>query len=148
MIDQVYNAKILEFAGNISRVGVLENADASAELQSKLCGSKVKIWLNVDDGIVSDFAHEVKACALGQASASIMAKNIIGASGDELRQVQAEMLAMLKDGGSPPNGRFADLKYLEPVKDYRARHASTMLTFDTVVMALDQIERDERQVDE
>lgn len=143
MIDQVYNAKILEFAGNISHVGALENADATADMHSKLCGSKVKVWLNVDNGVVTDFAHDVKACALGQATSSIMARNIVGASADELRQVRFDMLAMLKDGGSPPIGRFADLKYLEPVKDYRARHASTMLTFDAVVTALDEIERAE-----
>lgn len=139
MIDQVYNAKILEFAGNISRVGALENADATAVAHSKLCGSKVKIWLNVKDSIVTDFSHDVKACALGQATSSIMALNIVGASTDELRLVQVEMLAMLKDDGLPPKGRFADLKYLEPVKYYRARHASTMLTFDAVVTALDEI---------
>lgn len=143
MIDQVYNAKILGFAGNISHVGALENADATAIAHSKLCGSKVKIWLSVEDGIVTDFAHDVKACALGQATSSIMARHIVGASADELRQVRSEMLAMLKDGGSPPVGRFADLKYLEPVKDYRARHASTMLTFDAVVTALDEIENAE-----
>lgn len=141
MIDQVYNAKILEFAGSISKVGMLENADASAEAHSKLCGSKVKIWLNVLDGKVSEFSHDVKACALGQASSSIMAQNIIGSTPEELRQVRDQMSAMLKENGTPPEGRFSDLKYLEPVKDYKARHASTMLTFDAVVDALDQIEQ-------
>ncbi|MEW7006845.1 iron-sulfur cluster assembly scaffold protein [Lentilitoribacter sp. EG35] len=143
MIDQVYNTKILEFAGNISRIGSLANANATAVAHSKLCGSKVKIWLNVENGVVTDFAHDVKACALGQATSAIMAQHIIGASTDELRKVRSEMLAMLKDGGSSPTGRFDDLKYLEPVKDYRARHASTMLTFDAVVTALDEIERAE-----
>lgn len=140
MIDDVYNAKILEFAGNIPRIGVLDDADASARAHSKLCGSTVKIWLKLDDDIVSDFSHEVKACALGQASSSIMANNIIGASTEELRTVRDQMSAMLKEGGPPPTGRFADLKFLEPVRDYKARHASTMLTFDAVVDALDQIE--------
>jgi NifU-like protein involved in Fe-S cluster formation len=143
MIDQVYNTKILEFAGNISRIGSLANANATAVAHSKLCGSKVKIWLNVENGVVTDFAHDVKACALGQATSAIMAQHIIGASTDELRKVRSEMLAMLKDGGPSPSGRFDDLKYLEPVKDYRARHASTMLTFDAVVTALDEIERSE-----
>jgi len=140
MIDDVYNAKILEFAGNIPRIGVLDDADASARAHSKLCGSTVKIWLKLDGDIVSDFSHEVKACALGQASSSIMANNIIGASTEELRTVREQMLAMLKEGGPPPTGRFSDLKFLEPVRDYKARHASTMLTFDAVVDALDQIE--------
>lgn len=146
MIDDVYNAKILEFAGNIPRIGVLENADACARAHSKLCGSTVKIWLKLDGDIVSDFSHEVKACALGQASSSIMANHIIGASVDELRAVREQMSAMLKQGGPAPTGRFADLKFLEPVRDYKARHASTLLTFDAVVDALDQIES--RRADE
>ncbi len=140
MIDEVYNAKILEFAGNIPRIGVLENADATARAHSKLCGSTVKVWLKLDGDTVSDFSHEVKACALGQASSSIMANNIVGASTAELRAVREQMIAMLKHGGPPPEGRFADLKFLEPVRDYKARHASTLLTFDAVVDAIDQIE--------
>lgn len=141
MIDDVYNAKILEYAGNIPLTGTLEDADAEAQAHSKLCGSKVKVWLKLDDGDrVSAFAHDVKACALGQASSSIMARNVIGASAAELRAVREEMRAMLKENGPPPSGRFADLKFLEPVRDYRARHASTMLTFDAVNDCLDQIE--------
>ncbi len=140
MIDDVYNARILEFAGNIPRIGQLEDADASARAHSKLCGSTVKVWLKMDGDIVSDFAHEVKACALGQASSSIMARNIVGASADELRKTRETMYAMLKENGPPPTGRFEDMKYLEPVRDYRARHASTLLTFDAVVDALDQID--------
>lgn len=141
MIDDIYNAKILEFAGNIPRIGRLDNPDATASAHSKLCGSKVTVDLNMRDGAVSDFAHDVKACALGQASSSIMANNIIGSTPEELRRVRAEMYAMLKDEGPAPEGRFSDLKYLEPVRDYKARHASTLLTFDAVVDALDQIEK-------
>ncbi|SMC52753.1 NifU homolog involved in Fe-S cluster formation [Fulvimarina manganoxydans] len=140
MIDDVYNAHILELAGNIPRIGRLDAPDASASAHSKLCGSTVTIDLKVEDGRVSDFAHEVKACALGQASSSVMARNILGATPTELRTVRNEMRAMLKENGAPPEGRFADLKYLEPVRDYKARHASTMLTFDAVVSALDEIE--------
>ncbi len=91
--------------------------------------------------MVTDFAHDVKACALGQASSSIMARHIVGATAAELRAVRDAMLKMLKENGSPPEGRFADLKYLEPVRDYKARHASTMLTFDAVVDAIGQIEK-------
>jgi NifU-like protein involved in Fe-S cluster formation len=141
MIDDVYNAKILGFAGNIARLGRLERPDATATAHSKLCGSTVTIDLNMKDGVVTDFAHEVKACALGQASSSIMAQNVIGANADELRSTRQAMLRMLKENGPPPKGRFADLRYLEPVRDYKARHASTMLTFDAVVDAIDQIER-------
>ena len=141
MIDDVYNAKILAFAGNIARIGRLEHPDASAMAHSKLCGSTVTVDLNMREGVVSDFAHDVKACALGQASSSIMAANIVGATAEELRAVRETMRKMLKENGAPPQGRFADLKYLEPVRDYKARHASTMLTFDAVVDAIGQVER-------
>ena len=140
MIDDVYNARILEFAGNIPRIGRLPDADASATAHSKLCGSTVTIDVKLKDGIVADFAHEVKACALGQASSSIMARNIVGASTEDVRAVREAMRRMLKENGEPPAGRFEDLKFLEPVREYKARHASTMLTFDAVVTALDEIE--------
>lgn len=139
-MDDIYNNKILEFAGNITRAGVMANADATSEKLSKLCGSKVRVYLKLDGDVVSDFSHEVRACALGQASSAIMALHVIGATVAELRQARADMLAMLKDGGEGPSGRFEDMRYLKPVKDYRARHASTMLTFDAVVDSLDQIE--------
>ena len=141
MIDEVYNAKILEYAGNIPSIGRLSDPDASAKAHSKLCGSTVTVDLKMNDGVVTEFAHDVKACALGQASSSIMANNIVGSTPDELRSVRETMLEMLKENGSPPEGRFADLKYLEPVRDYKARHASTMLTFDAVVDAIGQIEK-------
>jgi NifU-like protein involved in Fe-S cluster formation len=141
MIDDVYNAKILGFAGNIGRIGRLDEPDATAMAHSKLCGSTVTIDLKMRDGVVTDFAHVVKACALGQASSSIMASHVVGATADELRDVRETMRKMLKENGAPPEGRFADLKYLEPVRDYKARHASTMLTFDAVVDAIGQIEK-------
>ncbi len=141
MIDDVYNAKILGFAGNIGRIGRLDEPDATAMAHSKLCGSTVTIDLKMRDGVVTDFAHVVKACALGQASSSIMADHVVGATADELRTVRETMRRMLKENGAPPEGRFADLKYLEPVRDYKARHASTMLTFDAVVDAIGQIEK-------
>ena len=141
MIDDVYNAKILGFAGNIGRIGRLPKPDASATAHSKLCGSTVTVDVAVKDGVVTDFAHDVKACALGQASSAIMAEHVVGASTEELRAVRETMRKMLKENGAPPEGRFADLKYLEPVRDYKARHASTMLTFDAVVDAIGQIEK-------
>jgi NifU-like protein involved in Fe-S cluster formation len=139
-MDEIYNSKILEFAGNIPRIGHLDDADASAQAHSKLCGSKVRIWLKMDGETVSDFSHDVKACALGQASSSIMARHVVGATADELRDARSAMLAMLKEGGDGPEGRFEDMRFLKPVRDYKARHASTMLTFDAVVDAIGQIE--------
>jgi NifU-like protein involved in Fe-S cluster formation len=139
-MDDIYNTKILEFAGNISRAGTLPDADATSEKHSKLCGSKVRVYLKVRDGTVTEFAHEVRACALGQASSSVMARQVVGATAAEIRQARQDMLAMLTAGGEGPSGRFEDMRYLKPVKDYKARHASTMLTFDAVVDSLDQIE--------
>lgn len=139
-MDDIYNSRILEFAGNIERTGKLADADASAEKHSKLCGSRVKVYVKMADGLVIDFSHEVKACALGQASSSIMARHVVGATAAEIRQARLDMLAMLKDGGEGPTGRFEDMRFLKPVKDYKARHASTMLTFEAVVDCLDQIE--------
>ena len=101
MIDDVYNAKILGFAGNIARIGRLEHPDATATAHSKLCGSTVTIDLKMQDGVVTDFAHEVKACALGQASSSIMAQTVVGASSEELRAVRETMRKMLKENGAP-----------------------------------------------
>ncbi|MBW9087489.1 iron-sulfur cluster assembly scaffold protein [Rhizobium wenxiniae] len=144
-MDDIYNQKILEFAGNITRAGVIADADATSEKHSKLCGSKVRVHLKLDGGVVTDFSHEVRACALGQASSAVMALHVVGATASELRQARLDMLAMLKDGGVGPSGRFEDMRYLKPVKDYKARHASTMLTFDAVVDAIDQIEA--KQVD-
>ena len=145
MLNDLYNKRIIELAGNIPRLGRLPAPDASATAHSKLCGSTVKIDLTMDGPVVTDFAHDVKACALGQASSSIMAQHVIGASADEMRAVRETMLKMLKEGGAPPQGRFADLRYLEPVRDYKARHASTMLTFDAVVDAIGQIEAKDQQ---
>lgn len=140
MLDDVYNTKILELAGNIPRIGRLADPDATATAHSRLCGSTVTVDVKMEDGRVCDFAHEVRACALGQASSSIMATTIIGASSDELREVREAMRRMLKENGPPPDGKWADLKFLEPVRDYKARHASTMLTFDAVLDAVGQIE--------
>lgn len=139
MISDMYNARILDFAGNIAHLGRLEAPDATAKAHSKLCGSTVIVDVKMNNGVVTEFAHEVKACALGQATSAVMALHIIGASEAELRTVRNEMIAMLKENGASPQGRFEDLKFFEPVRDYKARHASTLLTFDAVVDCLDQI---------
>jgi NifU-like protein involved in Fe-S cluster formation len=140
MLNEVYNKRILELAGNIPRLGRLPVPGASATAHSKLCGSTVTVDLQMDGDTVTEFAHEVKACALGQASSSIMARNVIGAKAPELRALRDTVRKMLKENGSPPGGKWADIAVLEPVRDYKARHASTMLTFDAVVSAIDQIE--------
>jgi NifU-like protein involved in Fe-S cluster formation len=141
MLNDVYNRRILELAGTIPRIGRLDRPDASATAHSKLCGSTVSVDLRMEGDTVSDFAHEVKACALGQASSSIMARNVVGAKAGELRSLRDAVRRMLKENGAPPAaGKWADIAVLEPVRDYKARHASTMLTFDAVVDAINQIE--------
>ncbi|HEX2215133.1 MAG TPA: iron-sulfur cluster assembly scaffold protein [Xanthobacteraceae bacterium] len=144
MLNDVYNTRILELAGNIPRIGRLPAPDASATAHSKLCGSTVTIDLKMNGDTVTDFAHEVKACALGQASSSIMASNVVGARAAELRELRETVRRMLKENGAPPTGRWEEIRVLEPVRDYKARHASTLLTFDAVVSAIDEIESKRR----
>jgi SUF system NifU family Fe-S assembly protein len=142
MLNDVYNRRILELAADIPRIGRLPDPDASATAHSKLCGSTVTVDVKMNGDVVTDFAHEVKACALGQASSSIMARNVVGARADELRKLRESVRRMLKENGAPPaDGKWGDIAVLEPVRDYKARHASTMLTFDAVVSAIEQIEQ-------
>jgi NifU-like protein involved in Fe-S cluster formation len=145
MLEHIYNKKILEFAADIPRLKRLDRPDATAIAHSKLCGSKVTVDLAMDDGVVSDFGHDVKACALGQASSSIMARHVVGSTADELKSVRQQMYAMLKDNGPAPQGKWKDLEVLMPVRDFKARHASTLLTFDAVVDAISQIEGKDRE---
>lgn len=137
-MDDIYSTRILEFAGNIPRLGRLAHPDGSATAHSRLCGSTVTVDVALDGETVTDFAHEVRACALGQASSAIMARHVVGATVPELKALKERMRAMLKENGPPPDGRWADLAFMEPVRDYRARHASTMLTFEAVVEACDK----------
>ncbi len=140
MLNSIYNRQILGFAADIPRIGRLEAPDATASAYSRACGSKVTVDIKMEDGVVSDFAHEVKACALGQASSSILARHVVGSSGAELRALRKTMHAMLKDDGPPPDGKWRDLEALLPVRELKARHTSTLLPFDAVCDAVRQIE--------
>ena len=135
MIDDLYSAKVLALAANMPRAGRLAAPQGSSEKVSKLCGSRVLVDVALENGRVVDFAQDVKACALGQASAAVLGEHVIGASVAELESARDALKAMLKAGGPPPEGRFADLKVLEVVRDYPPRHASTMLAFEAVVEA-------------
>jgi NifU-like protein involved in Fe-S cluster formation len=148
MLDDVYSKRILELAAEIPRIGRLEAPDSSATAHSKLCGSTVTVDIAMQGDVVTDFAHVVKACALGQASSSIMARHVVGANVEELRALRETMRRMLKENGPPPIGRFEEAKVLEPVRDYKARHASTMLTFDAVVEAIERVEAGKREAAE
>ena len=140
MLNDIYNRRILELAADIPRLGTLGEPHGSATAHSRLCGSTVSVDLTTDGSVVTDFAHRVKACALGQASSSIMAQQVVGSTAEELREVRDAMRRMLKENGPVPEGRWRELAVLEPVRDYKARHASTLLTFDAVVDALEQAE--------
>lgn len=148
MLSDVYNKRILELAANIPLLERLTAPDATAKAHSRLCGSTVTVDVSMDGEVVTGFGHEVKACALGQASSSIMARHVIGATADELRAVREQARAILKDNAEPPEGKWSDLSVLVPVRDYKARHASTMLTFDAVVDAIGQIEARRRHAAE
>jgi NifU-like protein involved in Fe-S cluster formation len=145
MINDIYNRKILGFAADIPRLQRLSAPDATAVAHSRLCGSKVTVDVSMENGVVSDFGHEVKACALGQASSSIMARHVVGSSPEELRSVRDQMYRMLKEEGPAPSGKWADLEALLPVRDFKARHASTLLTFDAVVDAVNQAEAKQKE---
>lgn len=138
MLDDLYNRRILELAAHIPRLGRLTAPHGTATLRSKLCGSTVTVDLAVADGVVSDFAHDVKACALGQATSSVMARHVVGSTPDELRALRSAMHAMLEESGPAPDGRWGDLAVMEPVRAYKARHASALLTFDAVCEALER----------
>jgi NifU-like protein involved in Fe-S cluster formation len=136
MIDELYSTKILKAAANMPHAGRLASPDGTAEKVSKLCGSRIVVDVALDaEGRVSDFAQEVKACALGQAAAAVLGEHAIGARPVEIEMARDALRAMLKTGGAPPEGRFADLAMLEPVKDYAPRHASTLLAFEAAVEA-------------
>jgi NifU-like protein involved in Fe-S cluster formation len=139
-LSDLYSDRILEIAGNQPMPGRLPRPDASARRVSRVCGSMIEVDVCVADGAITGYGHQISACALGQTSAAIVARNIAGTPVAEFRALSAQMRAMLTAEGPPPTGKWGDLKYLEPVRDYRARHASTLLVFDAVVDALDQLE--------
>lgn len=138
--EDIYSQRILELAAALSRTARLKAPEATAKAHSKLCGSTVTVDLDMEGDVVTDYGQTVKACLLGQSAASVMGREIVGSRAEELRAVGAAMRQMLKEGGSPPEGRWADLAVLEPVRDYKARHPSTLLVFDAVEDAIAQIE--------
>jgi NifU-like protein involved in Fe-S cluster formation len=138
--DDLYSQSILELAAAMPRTARLAAPQATARAHSKLCGSTVTIDLAMEGDVVTDYGQSVKACLLGQSAASVMGREVIGASAAELRAVGAAMRKMLKEGGPPPHGKWGDLAMLEPVRNYKARHASTLLVFDAVEDAITQIE--------
>jgi NifU-like protein involved in Fe-S cluster formation len=143
-MDDLYHARVLELAAEIAHVGALPDPDGRATKVSRICGSVVTVDLNIRDGAIAAFAIEPKACALGQAAASVLAAHAMGARAEEVRAARDELYAMLKEGQPPPQGRFWELRHLEGVRDYPPRHASTMLAFDAAVEAIARAEAKQR----
>ncbi|HWM30987.1 MAG TPA: iron-sulfur cluster assembly scaffold protein [Methyloceanibacter sp.] len=138
--EDIYSQRILELAAALPRTARLVAPQGTAKAHSKLCGSTVTVDLTMEGDVVSNYGQSVKACLLGQSAASVMGREILGSRADELRAVGVAMRKMLKEGGPPPEGRWADLAVLEPVRDYKARHPSTLLVFDAVEAAIGKIE--------
>ncbi len=140
-MEDLYHGRVLELASDIPHVGRLDAPDGAATKVSRVCGSVVSVELKLAEGLVSEIAVHPKACALGQAATAVLAMHAIGAAPAEIRAARDGLRAMLKGEGPAPQGRFWELRHLEGVRDYPARHASTMLAFDAVVEALDQAAR-------
>ena len=139
MIDELYSARILGLAANMPHAGRLAAPEGTGERTAKLCGSRAVVDVVLDDaGRVTEFAQDVKACALGQAAAGVLGEAVIGASLEELEQARDAMSAMLKAGGEGPDGRFLGLRALKLVADYPARHASTMVAVEATLEAVRQ----------
>ena len=140
---KLYSQRILSLASEIPHIGTLSDPDGRAKRRSPLCGSTVSVDIRVRDGKVTQFAQDVKACALGQAAASVIGQNVLGVTRETLETGREQLLAMLKEDGAPPKAPFDGLEVLAPARDYKNRHASIMLTFDALLAALDESEKAE-----
>lgn len=136
---ELYSDKILDIAANALQPGRLPAPDASSRKVSRICGSVIEVDIVVSDGVITGYGHEVSACALGQTSAAIVAREIVGTRADDFLALARQMREMLKAEGAPPDGKWSDLAYLEPVREFPARHASTLLVFDAVVDAIEKV---------
>lgn len=141
MTSDPYSSEVLRLAADIPRLGRLASPQASARKVSRLCGSSLDIDLSLTEGRISDLGVELEACVLGQAAASVLAREAIGASPGEVRAARENLKAMLKQRAAMPPGRFEALGVLAPARDYPARHGSVMLAFDAACAALDSLEK-------
>ena len=145
-LSELYSQKILDLAANAPNPPRLGAPDASSRKVSRVCGSLIEVDIVVREGVIVQYGHHISACALGQTSAAVVAREIVGTPVGEFVALREQMQAMLQAEGMPPTGKWDDLKYLEPVKDYKARHGSTLLVFDAVADALQKIEAAESLV--
>lgn len=135
---KLYSAKILKLAADMPNIGRLENPDASVKRRAPLCGSTVTVDLKTDGEIITDYAADVKACALGQAAASVVGGSIIGCTPAQVIAARDALKAMLKSNGPAPDAPFDGLEVLRPASEYKNRHASIMLTLDAAAEAVEE----------
>jgi len=138
---KLYSQRILGLAADIPHRGRLEAPMATVRKRAPLCGSTVTVDLDIEDGRVSRFAQDVKACALGQAAAALMGRHIIGRTRAEIEAARDALRALLKEGGPGPVAPFDGYEVLEPARDYRNRHASIMLSLEAASEAMEQAEQ-------
>ena len=143
-LSDLYSERILDLAGNALQPARLAHPDASARKVSRVCGSMIEVDVTVESGVITGYGHDLSACALGQTSAAIVAREIVGTPVGEFLDIRQSMHDMLKAEGAPPSGKWEDLKYLEPVRAYPNRHVSTLLVFDAVAAALEKVESQQR----
>ncbi len=132
---RLYSKRILALATGLADSGRLDHPQATVMKRSPLCGSTVTVDLRLRDGRVEAYGQDVKACALGQASAAVLGRQAVGRTPAELETARDQLRAMLKEGGPPPEGDFSELEALLPARDFRNRHASIMLAYDAVTEA-------------
>lgn len=137
---KLYSQRILGLAAEIPHTVRLSDPDASAKKRSPLCGSTVTVDVKLADGQVSAFGQDVKACALGQAAASVLGSAVIGRTRSELETARDELKAMLKDNGPVPAAPFDGFEVLQPARDYKNRHASILLSLEATVAAMREAE--------
>lgn len=137
---KLYSSRILALAADIPHLERLDAPDATAKKRSPLCGSTVTVDINVEDGRVTGFGQDVKACALGQAAASVVGGGIIGCTLAQIETARDQLKAMLKEDGPPPDAPFEGLEVLRPARDYKNRHASILLTLEAAASAMAQAE--------
>lgn len=135
---KLYSGRILALAAEIPHTDRLAQPQATVKKRAPLCGSTVTVDVVLTDGRISDFAQDVKACALGQASASVVGANVIGRTRAEIEAARDALKAMLKEDGPTPPAPFQDLEVLRPARDYKNRHASILLAIEATLEAMDQ----------
>ena len=135
---KLYSGRILALAADIPHLDRLANPDATVKRRAPLCGSTVTVDIKLDDGRIAEYGQDVKACALGQAAASVVGANIIGCTRAQVEAARDALRTMLKEDGPTPPAPFADLEVLRPARDYKNRHASIMLTLEAIAEAMDQ----------